>query len=736
MRASANTLAEERSMMNAILSGNDTSFSTGLGIQSITRIDRTHGIPRCSHCRGYVNCFCTFLANTTRFRCNLCGEESDLPDWFRGYVPSLAGSAPTTPELQGGSFEAVVDAAQFNMHPLPSDTFVFVIDCSVVAVNSGLLRAACDAVRAVAALLAEKHNGSRVGFVMCDVRCRYIGCVKGRLTEKIDADYESAFACVQPDAWLLSVDETTLPDINHIVDYILAHASSSTTSTHAILPAALKAVASILQPCGGHVIAVQGSYAIGEGSSQVREGVRTYGTTEESSLYSLNVTTGFYETLAAMCLRSNTTIHLIAGGSTDAFFSICNLQEVLLQSGGSLRYTTALSSVFKEHALADLHAAIQLLVLRPIARYVSGKLRLSPGLSVAAYHGGITYDESRAFCTAGMTSEDSVVAEVEMDRYITGPYAYAQFARPLFTFYNETNECCLRVFNHRFPVSTDYRTIYHNLDFSAYFLTLVRAVVSHMSEDTVYNIRNKLSEVVANVLAAYRNNVCYSSPKSQLNLPESLSLLPLFLNSLLKTPLLAMSPMNTSANLQSIYPRGDLRAYWKWLCYTQSAERVLNAVYPRLYRLDEAKSDWGEEIEGHLVMPDRLPCSGAALTHDGVFLLACDEALFVVVGKTVTAELCGRLFGVATVVNSVHGASLSLLQSEDLLVQRVWRVVERVKEELGEELQVRIVVRGEKEMNEVSLLLRDDRIRLDGSLSEFVCEFFKRVLAKYKWCVC
>ena len=86
----------------------------------------------------------------------------------------------------------------------------------------------------------------------------------------------------------------------------------------------------------------------------------------------------------------------------------------------------------------------------------------------------------------------------------------------------------------------------------------------------------------------------------------------------------------------------------------------------------------------------------------------------------------------ATVVNSVHGASLSLLQSEDLLVQRVWRVVERVKEELGEELQVRIVVRGEKEMNEVSLLLRDDRIRLDGSLSEFVCEFFKRVLAKYK----
>lgn len=130
---------------------------------------------------------------------------------------------------------------------------------------------------------------------MCDVRCRYVYWAKERLRERIDADYESAFACVQPDVWLMSVDETPLADVTHgwefhsqinrVIDFILAHASSSTTSTHAVLPAALKAVASILQPCGGHIITVQGSYAIGEGSSQVHDGVRAYGTTEESSLY-------------------------------------------------------------------------------------------------------------------------------------------------------------------------------------------------------------------------------------------------------------------------------------------------------------------------------------------------------------------------------------------------------------------------------------------------------------------
>ena len=40
----------------------------------------------------------------------------------------------------------------------------------------------------------------------------------------------------------------------------------------------------ILQPCGGHIIIVQGSHAIGEGSSSVRESVKTYGTTDEENL--------------------------------------------------------------------------------------------------------------------------------------------------------------------------------------------------------------------------------------------------------------------------------------------------------------------------------------------------------------------------------------------------------------------------------------------------------------------
>lgn len=69
-----------------------------------------------------------------------------------------------------------------------------------------------------------------------------------------------------------------------MLDFVLTYASSATTSTHPILFSTTKAAAMILQPCGGHIIIVQGSHAIGEGSSSVRESVKTYGTTDEENL--------------------------------------------------------------------------------------------------------------------------------------------------------------------------------------------------------------------------------------------------------------------------------------------------------------------------------------------------------------------------------------------------------------------------------------------------------------------
>lgn len=47
----------------------------------------------------------------------------------------------------------------------------------------------------------------------------------------------------------------------------------------------IKAVSMILRNTGGRIVAIVGNDSFGEGSSQVKEGIKMYGTTEEASLY-------------------------------------------------------------------------------------------------------------------------------------------------------------------------------------------------------------------------------------------------------------------------------------------------------------------------------------------------------------------------------------------------------------------------------------------------------------------
>lgn len=142
-------------------------------------------------------------------------------------------------------------------------------------------------------------------------------------------------------------------------------------------------------------------------------------------------------------------------------------------------------------------------------------------------------------------------------------------------------ETCIRVFNYRFAVASDYATIYHSIDLTAYLMLITRATVAEVEQGGLFDTREHVQNIVATVLATYRNCVCSTTPicsklvvcllyVAQLSLPERLAMLPLYLNALLKSPLLAMTPMNSVAKLEDVYPRVDERAYAKWVRFHRS----------------------------------------------------------------------------------------------------------------------------------------------------------------------
>ena len=93
-----------------------------------------------------------------------------------------------------------------------------------------------------------------------------------------------------------------------------------------------------------------------------------------------------------------------------------------------------------------------------------------------------------------------------------------------------------------------------------------------------------------------------------------------------------MTAMNSVAKLEDVYPRGDLRAYAKWvrlvtsdyeqILYNCTQERVMDYLYPHLYCLDEDNDSWGQDQIDWVTMPDRLPLSGKSLSHTKLFILS------------------------------------------------------------------------------------------------------------------
>ena len=106
--------------------------------------------------------------------------------------------------------------------------------------------------------------------------------------------------------------------------------------------------------------------------------------------------------------------------------------------------------------------------------------------------------------------------------------------------------------------------------------------------------------------------------------------------------------------------------------------------------------------------------------------------LTLIVGKSVPFEVSRAVFGVDALINTAQAASVNIQDSDLPFILQIDTVIQEVKELIGEHYDVRIVVRGEREMNEIAYGLYEDRVKLDGTLSEFVCEFSKKVLEKYK----
>ena len=118
------------------------------------------------------------------------------------------------------------------------------------------------------------------------------------------------------------------------------------------------------------------------------------------------------------------------------------------------------------------------------------------------------------------------------------------------TYTNDQGQRRIRIFNQRYQTTETYPRFFKGIDGTAIAMSLARTASIQSDTIPLTEVRGNLQDTVEEILIQYRAQCSPSSSTGQLVLPENGKFLPLWLNCLLKSPLLL-----------NVVPRGDIRAW-------------------------------------------------------------------------------------------------------------------------------------------------------------------------------
>jgi len=99
-------------------------------------------IPRCRRCRAYINPFVIFIDGGARWKCIMCNVSNEVPpeyDWDRTTNTQI--DRWSRPELNRSVVEFVAPT-EYMVRPPQPPVYVFLLDVSPAAVQSGMLATA------------------------------------------------------------------------------------------------------------------------------------------------------------------------------------------------------------------------------------------------------------------------------------------------------------------------------------------------------------------------------------------------------------------------------------------------------------------------------------------------------------------------------------------------------------------------------------------------------------------
>ncbi|KAH9941755.1 protein transporter SEC24 [Epithele typhae] len=620
-------------------------------------------IARCRRCRTYINPYVQFIDGGNRWRCCMCSMSNEVPqlfDWDQ--VRNQPGDRWARAELNHGVVEFVAPTEYMVRPPQPA-VYVFLIDVSHNAIESGMVATATRTILENLDRIPNEDSRTKVAFIAYDVSLYFFSLPAGTTDSQmlVVSDIDDVFL-PKPTDLLVNLAESR-PAIEHLMGRLNDMFQENHIIGSAMGPA-LQAAFKLMSHIGGKIVTLSASLpSLGAGALKNREDPKVLGTSKESAL--LQAASPFYKTFAIECSRAQVAVDMFLFSA--AYQDVATLACLPHYTSGQTYFYPAFNAGRTDDAIKFAHEFGEMLAM-PIMLEAVMRIRASKNLRMSSFHGNFFVRSTDLLAMPSVPQDLSYAVEIQIEDNITAPFVVLQTAILHTTCYGERR---IRVVTTALPTTSNLSDLFASADQVAIATLLANKAVERSLTHKLEDARDALFNKMVEILSAYKGSMTAAGAgaSAQLAISENLKMLPVLTLGLLK---------NVGIRQSAQIPP-DLRAYAQCLLTTLPPQTLMPYIYPAFYSLHNMAPECGTVGEQGIIMPKPLPLTSECLERHGLFLIEDGQTIFLWVGRDAIPQLIMDVFNLPS-YEVLRGGKTTLPLLDNPFSQRVNGVIQKTRE--------------------------------------------------------
>ncbi|XP_063776298.1 protein transport protein Sec24D isoform X2 [Pseudophryne corroboree] len=666
---------------------------------------------RCNRCKAYMCPFMLFTEGGRRYQCGFCNFINDVPPFYFQHLDHIGRRTDhyERPELSLGSYEyvATLDYCRKKKPPSPP-AYIFMIDVSYSNIKNGVVRLICEELKTLLDNLPREENAEtsaiRVGFVTYNKVLHFYN-VNSNLAQPqmmVVTDTAEVFLPLL-DGFLVNFQESRSV-INNLLGQIpdmFTDTNESETVFAPVVQAGMEALKAA--ECAGKLFIFHSSLPTAEapGKLKNRDDKRLINTDKEKTLFMPQ--SNVYENLAKDCVSNGCSVDLFL--FPNQYIDVASMGLVTMFTGGTLyKYNNFQVHTDGLQFINDLRKDIE----KRIGFDVIMRVRTSTGFRATDFFGALYMNNTTDIEMAAIDSDKAVTVEFKHDDKLSEDAGALIQCALLYTTIGGQRR--LLIHNISLTCSSQLSDLYKSCETDALINFFAKSAYKAILNHPLKTVRDVLINQTAHMLACYRKNCASPSAVSQLILPDSMKVLPVYMNCLLKNEVLVGSPEIAT----------DERTFQRQLLTSMDVASSQLFFYPLLFPIHtmDIKSD---------TIPAAVRCSEERLSDGGIFLLANGINMFLWLGISSPPEFIQGIFNVPSFAH-ISSEVTSLPEVDSPYFKKLSTIMKLIQSKSSHSMKLVLVKQKDKAEMAFRQLLVEDKGLLGGtSYMDFLCCVHKEI---------